>query len=192
MAYPEIGNCYRVALDWRLGATGATATNVMHFLAPGKTAIEVATAINSSVIGNEGMFDPISGDASVQQCFVTALDGISATVELPALDNWVGTGSNPAILAGCALLKLNTPFIGRSKRGRTYLPFVAEEANDNGFLFGATATYGDKWQTWLIDMDTAGVALAVASYKLESASAVTVITGEVALATQRRRQSRVR
>jgi len=138
--------------------------------------------------------DGIVADASVALFHITKLDGVSATQTFTG-GNWIGGSASGDMIPQVArLIKLQTGFRGRSRRGRVFLPFVAESAQNGGNMIGDSAgpLVTTAWNTWRGDLIADGFNLVVASYKLEDAEDVTVCTAETPTATQRRRQSRNR
>lgn len=192
MPLPVIADAYRVAFDWTNSVTTDTATNVMHFHAPGKTSTDVYTALDTNV--TTAMWCCVSDLASIAEVSITPLDGSGITVNAftGSPGRWVGGGGSgdftPAV---CSLVKLLTAQRGRSYRGRVFLPWVAENDTANGTLTGSAVTAGTAaWATWLAAMAGAGVFPGVASYTLASVEPIINILVEPRVATQRRRQVR--
>lgn len=190
MPLPVIANTYRVALDWVLGSS--IATNVMHFTAVGSSAGAVAASVNTNVTA--AMWGFVSLSAQVQQMAVTPLDGSTATLIFPTSGaKWTGSQGGDWSPASCGIVSLRTNLRGRSHRGRLYIPFVAEAAMTNGALVaGQQSAAGLAWTNFLTAMSAASVPLQVASYKLVLVTPCTATIVELALGTQRRRQSRLR
>lgn len=195
-ALPIIADTYRCALNWK-DATGQTATNVIHIrtATSGHTASQVMAGLDSSVIAN--MWLPVVNTAVVDNVAITPLDGVSATqVFHPATPaHW--TGGNPPDFspASSAIITLRTIHRGRSKRGRVFLPFASENIISAGNLNSTTAgNVTTAWNTFETNLAAAAVpeGLVVASYKLASAEDIFTLACETVLATQRRRQGRLR
>jgi hypothetical protein len=195
-ALPVIAKTFRVALNW-LATGGQVAANVMHFLdvAGGHSSNQLMAALDSHVTAN--MWQCIVPSAVVVDVAITPLDGVTATTHYnPATPaNWTGQNGTDWIPAGAAVLKLTTGLRGRSKRGRLFLPFLAETQQQNGLLVGSTPSdMSTHWQNFDIAMagNSPAWQLGVASYKLAEFNACDSPFCETAIGCQRRRQERVR
>jgi hypothetical protein len=189
---PVITDVFRCAIDWSsaAGFSPTTAENVIHIKASGKTAAQVAAALDGDTDPN--MFLSIASSASAPTVTITPLDGTSATVQFP-LTTWLGTAAGEFVPAVAAVLSLYTGVRGRSHRGRIFLPFTAENRMANGFFSDPTnpPAMAAAWLEWAQDLLVGGFLLSVASYKLHTSDTVTSIIGRQAFATQRRRQERL-
>ena len=189
---PVIPNTFRVALNWA-DAGGQTATNVIHILAAGKTSADVAESLDDQAA--TGLWESAVTSAGVIEYAITPLDGTTATTHYtPATPaSWKGSQSGDFSPAVAAIVKFGTGARGRSNRGRLYIPFTAESAQVNGGLDGTIqAAMQSQWGTWEAAMAADGFQHVVASYKLAHENAVTNWQVETFLATQRRRQGRLR
>jgi hypothetical protein len=190
---PVIPDTFRVAFNWKAGTQ--TAVNVMHFRAAtsGVAPTDVATSIST-----------VSAGAFIDSLDVTPLDGSSAAVLFP-LGNvapFVGHQPGDMVPNVAVIAKYTTGLRGRDNRGRSFLPFIGEGAITNGFLLGPSqAAMETAWRNFEAALTTAvPVPLhhVVASYDRAHAGAgahannVTTMFIELALGTQRRRQSRLR
>jgi hypothetical protein len=91
----------------------------------------------------------------------------------------------------CVLLKAITGTRGRSHRGRSYLPWVAESLNTAGvYSESSRASQEVAWNVFLSAMKTGGWTPVVASYTLAVATDITNYQVETITATQRRRLKR--
>lgn len=201
---PVITDTYRCALNWILVGTSQTAVNVIHVTtdAGGKTPLQVMTCLNAHVTAN--MWGPVNNFAGVTSVSITPLDGTSPTTTfatgLPA--TWTGTTTGDTTIAVAGLVKLQTAFRGRDNRGRIYLPFMAEAAMNQGGITPSILTAADTaWTAFLAAIKgdaTTPMMLEVASYDRRHAGAgahATEVTSaflEPMVATQRRRQQRIR
>jgi len=191
-ALPVIANTYRVALSWELGG-GQTAANVIHILKAASTAAAVMAQLDAAA--TQAMWFGVSSNASVNKLTCTPLDGISASQILGVSGaKWSGNSAGAECYPGASpLVSLRTAGRGRSRRGRIYLPFGAEASQADGELSGGVVTSGQTaWDTWLATMIAATFQPVVASYKLALAFPVLNVSCETPLATQRRRQGRLR
>jgi hypothetical protein len=135
--------------------------------------------------------------ANLQQCQVTMWDGTTLQQATTNDTQVAGTGSsNPVSPAVALLIKKNTGVIGRSNRGRFYMPYMGttllyqpdqiststKTALDLALLTFLTAltTGGNQLAPWLIKKTE--------NPALNHNVAVTSFTSETMLATQRRRQ----
>jgi hypothetical protein len=188
---PVIANTWRCAVKWS-EAGGQTAVNVIHVKGAGLNWGIIAAAFSAEA--EAGMFDPVSSSASATTMDITPLDGTGATIT-EALTGWVGNGDPDWIPAVSGLVKLSTAKRGRSYRGRIFLPFYSETAQENGSVLGDwIGADSGKWSEFNNDLFAGGtpLQLCVASYKHATSEVVTAITQEPVLATQRRRQGRLR
>jgi hypothetical protein len=191
MPLPIIADTYRVAFRWT-GPNGAHAVNVMHFLQSSTTAAAVANTIDANVTAN--MWRSTTTGVICQDITVTPLDGSSASfVHVNTGAKWAGPGSGDVIPAMAFLIKCQTLFRGRNRRGRIFLPFVNEAGQSNGVLTPADVTAGQTaWNTFLTAMVAAGLQPVVASYVLSSQVPISSYVYEGIAATMRPRQSRLR
>lgn len=193
MPLPIIDDCYRVALNW----TGPiyNATNVIHILSPTGDESDIFDALDANVSSLN--FAPCSDAFSVSTVVITKLDGTPDGRVFPTAAgtpaNWDGGTGGEMVPQVAALIKLLSGASGRSGRGRIFLPFVAESAMTTGNI-GSTPL-GQLQTAWedlanALVTNTPSMALAVASYKLESASQVLAVQAEEPIATIRRRNKR--
>lgn len=186
---PIIENVYRCALNW----TGAaqTAENVIHIQQDGGSSDSVFAGLNDAQ--STHMFESASSSTGVYSVSITPLDGSSVTSDYiaPSTD-WNGnTGGNwsPAV---AVTIKMLTAIRGRSFRGRLYLPFTADSAQENGSIGGSMAgTMANAWADWLAALADETLVPVVASYKLAVATPIVSILPQLGCSTQRRRQRRV-
>jgi hypothetical protein len=191
---PVIPRVLRVALEWS-GDAGQRGANVIHIeSAVAGSAAQVMAALDAHV--TSGMWGPVCDAASITVVNITPLDGVSATQSFtPATPaHWTGGTGGGCFPAEAAIVKLTTGLRGRSHRGRIFLPFIAEAAQDDGVITGMDVVQ-TAWDTFNTDM-LADIVLnafmVVASYKLGTASPVASFLGEVLAGTQRRRMERIR
>ena len=199
---PVIPNTFRVSLKWSV--SGQTAVNVIHIrstTAAGNATL-VYNCLNAHVTG--GMWGTAAGVGGIQEVDIIPLDGVTGTSTFitggPA--KWLGGGGSDFTPAASALIKLQTGLRGRDNRGRIYLPFLDEAQQTEGKLVGTTAADRTaNWETFLAAIIADGTTpcyLTVAAYDRAHGGAgahesiVTTLAMEQAIATQRRRQGRLR
>lgn len=198
-ALPVIPKTFRVAFDWIESGTGQHAVNVTHWYATasgGATPAQVYNCLNAHVA--DTMFNSVTDTAGVSTVAVTELDGVSATQEfvtgLPS--KWKGLTPGSFVPSSATVMKIATGTRGRSYRGRVFLPFLPEGSMANGQLTGTTASdMTTAWNTFVAACAadaTTPLELGVASYKLAVFTGGETFTVEQFIATQRRRQSRIR
>lgn len=200
---PVIFNTFRCAIRWR--TSGAqTAVNVLHVrtAANGKTAAQVFACLDAHVTA--AMWGGASSNFITQGVDITPLDGTTATQTFtPAIaGHWTGGTGGDFIPSACGIVKFQTASRGVRFRGRLYLPPVAETAQTNGsYSDTSPATATAAWGTFLTDCAadaTTPLSPVVASYDRAhggagaTATTITRATQETVLATQRRRQKRLR
>lgn len=198
MPLPTIPDCYRVAIDWKHLVGGFTATNVIHVLAPTGDEDEVAEAVASSF--NANMWDTVTSSGQIDQLVVTKLDGTpdGFVYGRAALEGWQpvanalkGTAGGHTIVQVGALVKLATGATGRSGRGRVYLPWIGEAAQNSGFVETVDRDLTtDGWVDFANALVALNQALCVASYKNSAAAQVLNLACEDKVATQRKRLKR--
>lgn len=182
----------RVALLWDDSNSTQTAVNVIHILNGAASTDDVAAALNANVTAS--MFETMSNQWQCISGDFQFLDGVSSKKTI-ALDGtkFIGGTAGDYIPQSATLVKLQTGKRGRSKRGRIFLPAVAEGAQSNGVLNGAkVASMQTGWDAFAGNMVVDGFHLVVESYKLASHENVTALLVELETGTQRRRQSRNR
>lgn len=192
MSLPVIADVFRCSFKWTSVAYTRDAVNVMHFHAPGKTAAQVFTALDSNVTA--AMWGQTASSQAIDEVDVTPLDGVSPTVinatGSPA--KWSGSGSgSDTISQVCVLVKLTTAVRGRQARGRVYLPWVGEATIANGVIAaGSVTSMQAAWTSFISAMSGSGVKLCIASYVHLVENEVILAKVEALAATQRRRQPR--
>ena len=209
---PVINGIHRVAFEWRVGAAGATAANVMHFSGASVDPGGLFNALNTNVSAT--MWTGLGGDTAVVQVIITPLDGSSATqIFTPSGAKWAGASvAGDYLPSSAGVVSLRTAVRGRQNRGRLYIPFVLETVVSDGRFVGSLATVQAAWDTFRGAMKTASWPMHVASYghglhkhkNPDGSISLTPVTWtphsneviantyESALGTQRRRQSRLR
>lgn len=197
MPTPVITNVYRVVFQWAAPVTGfvPAAVNVMHVRSAEGNPTTVLGVVSGAVTGQ--MWGPVSDGAAVDRMTCQKLDGTSAPVELATTDDADFVGQTPGnpIPQSAAIIKLTTALGGRSHRGRLYLPYVSEGAQNNGSIpDDITGPTTDAWTDFQTAIGAASPAceVVVASYLLETAARVTGFVCESPTGTQRRRQTRNR
>lgn len=190
---PIIPDTYRCSLNWTDGI-GHHAVNVVHILKALSSPSAVAAALDANANGN--MWGYVSPAYVMQRIDVTELDGASASYSLLTSGfKWTGQGAGDAIPAAACVLTLRTAFRGRTHRGRLFLGPISEGGQTAGILTGGVflTNVQNAWDSWLAAMVAAGFQPVVASYKFPAGQVpITSILVNQVVATQRRRQSRLR
>lgn len=192
MPLPVIEDVYRVAFNWRNANLGVEYENVMHFRQVVDTPVLITVALEGAVTAD--MWSATTTNTTIGSLDITKLDGGSLTQHYvtSGAPKWVGTQTagdiSPQV---AALVKHVTGVRGRSHRGRSYLPAVAETANSNGTIVpGVVTELQTGWNNFLDAMTGADWAPVVASYLLATAEPITNYVVEALTATQRRRMHR--
>jgi hypothetical protein len=192
MPLPVIATCARVAFTWSDSAYSRKSVNVMHFDDTATSPAALAAAIDSHVTANMWIFQ--NNTTKCISLDVTPLDGTGVTYHFNTggPSKWTGVQTGGSSFPQAAnIVKLLTNTRGRSYRGRVFLPWVSEDKATNGLLDATTlATCQTAWNAFLAAMVSQPNALLVASYKHATATAVTSVTAEQLMGTQRRRQPR--
>jgi hypothetical protein len=191
---PVITDVFRVTLNW--GAVGGTnPKNVIHILDTTgvATAADIAAVVDAGATSD--MFNCLTNSQECDLLSIIPLDGSTASTDFNTTGSkWLGQQSGEWIPQAACVVKMITGLRGRSHRGRIFLGPVAEAIDHNGF-YVAGPGHGlmqTAWASFESTLVGAGYSLCVASYKLSSAQPVTAVSVETTLATQRRRQSRLR
>lgn len=209
---PTISGVHRVAFNWRAGASGPYATNVMHFKGASTDTLALKNALDANV--TTAMWAGCGVATNVYQLQITPLDGSSSTMIYTVTGTkWAGpAGSTGLIPAACVIVSLKTATRGRRSRGRVYLPFTDEGNVSAGSLDSAPTAAQAAWDTFRTAMTTSLYPMVVASYGhgyhktggkgqpivytpytwTADSYVVTSSTVERVLGTQRKRQSRLR
>jgi hypothetical protein len=209
---PIITGVTRVAFNWTLTPAGQTAANVMHFSQTTVSQSALLGLLNTNVTA--AMWQGVSSTAKVATLTMTTLDGTSATITYATTGaGWqAGGGTGDFSPATACIVSLATNQRGRRARGRLYLPFQTESSISSGTVTGAVTPAQTAWTTFLSNMTSGGAPLVVASYGHgyhkhkntdgsitltpvtwpPQALPVVAATVETQLATQRRRQTRIR
>jgi hypothetical protein len=140
------------------------------------------------------MWTAVQGDAAITSLDLTPLDGSTASYHhVVSGTQWEGSPTGDMVPGSSCCVSLYTGDRGRSKRGRVFLPWLAESEQTAGTITPTTVSDTvAAWNTFIAAMTTATYPLVVASYKLASYAAVTSVRVRPGAATQRRRQERVR
>lgn len=209
---PIIDGAHRVAFSWRIGSSGPTAANVMHFHGASVDPDGLHTALVANITA--GMWLTTFSGASIYQMTITPLDGAAATkVYAASGGNMTGQASGPDYIPAVAsVISLRTNLRGRRNRGRIFLPFVSEAVASNGAYTLPVTAWQTTWNTFMAAMNTSLWPLHVASYGHSlhrtktpgggytltpvswppTSNAVTQLVVESTFGTMRRRQSRLR
>lgn len=189
MALPVIADVFRVALNWIDLDSNSNAVNVMHIEGVGKSSDDLNTALEAHV--TSAMWTVVANNAYVQEVDITPLDGSSATsvYAKSPVAKWTGVATTDSIPQVAGLLRINTALRGRSRRGRLFLPFLAEGVQNHGVI-GVISTTTTAWTTFDAAMTADGFRLGVASYLHADFEPAVSEVLEAKTATQRRRQKR--
>lgn len=193
MPLPIVANLFLVRLHWTSNQAPRAAVNdlFIHDDAGGHTGNDVYTALNANIF--RAMWENVNSTAVVDKVITTKLDGTAASVDhaTGSTITWTGVGGTDPILQGCQVVTLRTGFRGRSRRGRIYLPWIAEDTQASGTIDSTrTATCQTNWDTFRANMKTAGFPLHVCSRLHNDSVEVSSITVQPFLKTQRRRTRR--
>jgi hypothetical protein len=179
---------------WNWESSTQTAKNVMHLNTLSGDPDDIFEALEAA-IGNQ-MWATCSNEASVTSVDLSRVEPDALVHHYDVTDaSWLPDSSGEFMPQVAALIQLRTNHGGRSGRGRVFLPFMREAAQDAGFLAGSLAsTLTDEWQDFHDRLIAGGTVLnlAVASYVDEASYNVATCTGAATTATQRRRQARNR
>jgi hypothetical protein len=199
---PNLPSVSRIVGHWSTDVGGANAISVWHVLSNGIAALEVFNRFSTAWDVNQ--LSVTTAHARLHTLDVTRLDLQSATESFTTVGTeWAGGVVGEYSPATAVLVKYSTGFRGLASVGHTFVPFVAEEAMENGqVLPAALPALATAWVTFVNTLTTQTIPLQVVSYgradhaTLPDAPAtnhtVTACTVSGILATQRNRQSRLR
>jgi hypothetical protein len=156
-----------------------------------QTGDDLATDFAASVRRDQWAFQKTT--TKLYNLKTTKLDGSAASLDHLSDSNvkWTGQASGELILQGANVVSVKTGFRGRSRRGRIYLPWVAEDVQSNGTLQSASVTAAQTaWTAFFADMVTAGWTPHVVSPLHGDSVAAVAYTVRSLLRTQRRRVRR--
>lgn len=194
MPLPVISDTYRAVLKWRTSTQGDTAQTVLHFVeGTGALPSEVWTTIDAHL--TNAMFNCMSATGHLVSLTVIPLDGTTAGFEYVPADKH-GLGGDDYIPGTAFVVKHLTGFRGPAKRGRSFLPFLAENEQSDGLVpTDAVTTVTDAWTTFRNACAADAVTpifFSIASYQHGTVELVTASLCESPTATRLRRQQRVR
>lgn len=157
----------------------------------------------------QNMWVNVQNTCSVNYMQVTKLDGIGATYQQATTGSkWTGgDGSGDWVPNVATVVSLRTGQRGQRHRGRLYLPFQGELNISNGVNTSSIVAGQTAWANFLAGMATGLGPMVVATYGhseyvknhqivthtwTPDSTPVLTATVEATLATQRRRQTRLR
>lgn len=197
---PVIPNAVKVAFKW--GATGQSAFTTFGITTSTSDLAAVAASIGSHV--SSAMWGCVSSSATISEMHLFRYDGATPTFVTGVTGSqWLGAAADTDFgVALAALVSFRTATRGQWARGRIYLPFTAESANTAGSLTpGFIGNLQTAWDAFRTGMQAGGTPLAVISLAdhpelnpPHTPAARLIISSivEAKLATQRRRQTRLR
>lgn len=196
---PIISGAHRVSIIWAPGTQRAIITFGISSSLSDLDAL--ATSIDANVTA--GMWGSVSPAITATEMQILKYDGTTPTYKR-SLSGAKWTGSAAAgdfTVALAALVSLRTAARGPWARGRIYLPFTCESVIASGTLIAGTQTaMQTAWNTFRSAMSAAGNPLGVVSIstnpgpppRVPTIRPVITLVVETPLATQRRRQERLR
>jgi hypothetical protein len=193
MPLPVVANLYLCKLHWNVtGAPRAMVNDLfLHDDAGGHTGNDVYNAIDAAV--TRTLWQNVNSSAVVDKVVTTKLDGSAASIDHSTGSpiKWTGAGGTDMILQGSQVVTLRTGFRGRSRRGRIYLPAIAEDTQVSGVIDATrTATCQGAWDTFRAALKTAGYPIHVCSRLHNDSIEIVSCTVQPFLKTQRRRARR--
>jgi hypothetical protein len=193
MPLPIIADVYLARLIWKDAGAPREAVNDLYFKDTVGTQTGTDLFNDFQTARVRDMWALQKSSSTLYKIITTKLDGSAASV--PTLTNgnvaWTGQLTGNLILQGANVITVRTGFRGRSRRGRIYLPWVAEDGQDAGTLLAASVTACQTaWNTFSAAMVAAGWAPHVVSQLHGDSVAATRYDVEPYLKTQRRRSRR--
>jgi len=189
MSLPIIADVWRLALNWSAG--GNYAENVIHVR--DDTSARTASQVVNDFVGltSNAMFETVSSSAGWGTTDAQPLDGATAPVTISHAS--VSPGGGSEYIPGYAgLVAIGTGLVGRTHRGRIYLPFHAENKQNDGQLSVSSLTsLTASWVAFATALASADLPIGVASYKDATFAPALTLTMRPTCGVQRRRQGRV-
>jgi len=166
------------------------AVNVWHFITAGAPTTAQA---NEAIMAVDAFFTAFPSSMAAgtwtHGSRVTTVDQTPNFVIPATVQTTTTTGSTPSVLSAAAGITWQTPFIGRSYRGRSFIgPLAGVSVASGGFQ--VTTSFQTTLQTAanaLFVPTASGATLCVWSEKLAIGNAVTSALARLGLHTQRRR-----
>ena len=181
-----IPGCFSVAIKGTSG--GQDVVNVIGIRSPGNTPLSVATAVLSAWKTAGGPLSKLPSLYTLQE--IRAMDLSSASGGVFSLpDNTAGGTSGPLSTNGsCALVTYGAGTRAKSERGRMYFGPLTENgvAVDGRSIVGATA-FTAAFTAFRTAVNGANMEWVILSRKNSTATAISSITTQAIIATQRRR-----
>lgn len=199
---PNLPAVSRIVLHYTDSGSGASAINVLHVLSSGATNLDTFNRFNTAWAAD--LMAHTSTTVRLHTVDVTKLDNLTATEIFSTTGaKYDGTGSGEPNPAVALLVKLTTGFRGLGGSGRIFPPFVTESVAESGHIISsALPVLSAAWVAFVNTLTTQTIPLQVTSYgrfaeddtQLAPATTHTVTAASLSpiLATQRRRQSRLR
>jgi hypothetical protein len=199
---PNLPSISRLVLHYTHAPSGATAVNVLYVQSEGAAALDVFNRF--TIAWTPELLAYVAVGTRLHTVGITRLDNQTASQEFSTTGvEWDGTAAGQAGIQVCELIKYSTGFRGLGSRGLTYLPFISEEAMENGrLLVAGLPGQVTAWEAFVNTLTTQAIPLQVVSMgradheTLPDAPAinhtVTAVAVDPILATQRNRQSRLR
>jgi hypothetical protein len=195
---PIMPDVWQVVWNW--SATGGQIANNVYYVQSASTdpASVFATLQSAQTADMLGMVAIGARVATVQ---LTRLDGSAPSVEFTTTGaQWDGTAAGDWMPAAAAVITKTPSVRGRGRKGRFYIPFVAETAATNGRLVELNIPdWQAAWSAYLGALVGATTPMLVIGVGDAQAipprppfrSQVVALTLHAALGTQRKRQSRL-
>lgn len=193
MPVPVLPNVWQARLVWSSASAPRRAVNDLYFL--DEFSAYAADGVNGALAANFSvdMWKNVTSAASISNIQITKLDGVTASTDFLTGSGaqYTGDGDTDLILQGSQVVTLRTGLIGRSHRGRIYLPWIGGGNQISGVInAGDTVIAQAGWTAFHGGMTTAGLPPVVVSRVLNASFPVTSITVQPFLKTQRRRAIR--
>jgi hypothetical protein len=197
---PTVPHLWRVSLDFQV-ATLTHANVVLDVLSPGGTATaqEVVEGVTTAWCDTGSIWSVQSDSVVFEGAIVTPFDNASAGIPFGA-EVWpeaTGQVDTPPVPPQCAwVITKQTGLAGRSRRGRMYVPGVAESflnSLNQQWTPGDATTFQEAATAFLVSLPgtVAGTELQVYSEVEEGVAEVTFLRSNIGyIGTQRRRAKR--
>ena len=194
MPQPTIADVWRVTINQQLGAINYC--NVIHVIDNGSSsAVNVGNWIVDAWCATGSLRDIQTNKVDYLGVDVLSLNApFGLTVNLPWTNaNTTGLQNETPVPSNVSFINtLRTALGGRAHRGRMYIAGLSNESLSTestrwNLADSVLNTAGETFRTEIITQSSTNIALAVASYELETAELCTSVVPRAYLGTQRRR-----
>lgn len=191
---PVIADVIRCDLKWP-NISGVAPHSTFHISTDVDDLEQIATELGNAYDAiDDSPFQLLYSGYTVNQVFLTPLDGTTAGQAFPLGTSFAGDSTGGILPNVCGVMSFRTERRGPQGRGRMYLGPVGEGDISDGRIDSGTLTATVQgWKDFNDELVASPVnaAMVVASYKHSAAYTVTSMSMRTAAGTMRRRQNQL-